>query len=342
MAVRFDDVDPARDRELVLRFQAGDQSGFEDLYRRYYGRLYRFCLKRMTDPYIAEEVTQESFVRAFRALSNFGGERRFYPWLSVIAARLCIDNYRRSGTVELAHEHVDPGTTDGGVEGVVDEVDRELLRRALARLSQRHRQVLHLREEEGWSYDHIASHLEISMGTVEALLWRARKALRREYLAVVNYDSRMAGLPVLGWLARRLGTMRARVGRIGQHAVPALANASVSITLVVASAAGAGMLTHAPAAAAASPATATRAAVLAGVDQAAAAPGNAATAPAHASTATHAATSTSSANVVRVEHSSTRQQAEENVETPVAGLDANPSAVMSAVSRYVAAVKGES
>lgn len=342
MAVRFDDVDPARDRELVLRFQAGDQSGFEDLYRRYYGRLYRFCLKRITDPHVAEEVTQESFVRAFRALENFGGERRFYPWLSVIAARLCIDNYRRQGSVEVAG-NVDAGSTDGGVEQVIDEVDRELLRRALARLTPRHREVLRLREEERWSYDHIASHMDITLGSVEALLWRARRALRREYLAVVSYDSRMAGVPVLGWLARRMGDLRARVGRVGEQALPALANGAVSMTIVVASAAGVGMLSSAPAVAAASPAAVTRVAALASAARPAAANVSSTPVTAHEASSRAAASGAPARAGVRLEDASQRQPAEETVETPVAGIDANPKAVVAAVNGYVAAaVKGES
>lgn len=343
MAVRFDDVDPIRDRELVERFQAGDQSGFEDLYRRYYGRLYRFCLKRTTDPHIAEEVTQESFVRAFRALDHFGGERRFYPWLSVIAARICIDNYRRSGTVEVAGD-IDAGSTDGGVERVVDEVDVELLRRALSRLSPRHREVLRLREEERWSYDHIASHLDITLGSVEALLWRARRALRREYLAVVTYDSRLAGVPAIGWLLRRLGNLRARAGRVGEQVLPALANGAVSMTIVVASAAGAGMLSHGPAVAAASSASTTRAALASAVQPAADtfAPAAQSAGP----TARASSGSASGAPPTRVrlaaENPSQRQPADDSVETPVAGLDVNPSVVVDGVKQTVTTVKGES
>ncbi|MBV8693216.1 MAG: sigma-70 family RNA polymerase sigma factor [Actinobacteria bacterium] len=227
-----------RDRALVEQFQAGDVAGFEDLYRRYYGRLYRFCLKRVGDPLEAEELTQESFVRAFRALSGFAGERRFYPWLSVIAARLCVDNHRRKARTEPSAD-IDLGMTDGGQEKVIDAVDIDLLNQALARLGPRHREVLRLREEEGWSYQHIASHYGVSLGTVEALLWRARRALKREFIAVAGPEGgAAAGVPFIGWLVRRMHSLRMRVGQWADHALPAVANGAVSMAVVVGSSAG--------------------------------------------------------------------------------------------------------
>ena len=238
MALRLDDVDLVRDRALVEQFQAGDVAGFEDLYRRYYGRLYRFCLKRVGDPLEAEELTQESFVRAFRALSGFAGERRFYPWLSVIAARLCVDNHRRKARTEPSAD-IDLGMTDGGQEKVIDAVDIDLLNQALARLGPRHREVLRLREEEGWSYQHIASHYGVSLGTVEALLWRARRALKREFIAVAGPEGgAAAGVPFIGWLVRRMHGLRMRVGQWADHALPAVANGAVSMAVVVGSSAG--------------------------------------------------------------------------------------------------------
>jgi RNA polymerase sigma-70 factor (ECF subfamily) len=250
VALRLDDVDLVRDRALVEQFQAGDVAGFEDLYRRYYGRLYRFCLKRVGDPLEAEELTQESFVRAFRALSNFAGERRFYPWLSVIAARLCVDNHRRKARTEPSSE-IDTGVIDGGQERIVDAVDIDLLNQALARLGPRHREVLRLREEQGWSYQHIAAHYGVSLGTVEALLWRARRALKREFIAVAGPESTgaAAGLPLIGWLVRRAHGLRMRVGEWTQSALPAIANGAVSMAIVVGSSAGAAALVNTNAAA---------------------------------------------------------------------------------------------
>lgn len=211
MALRIDDVDLTRDRALVDAYQAGSQAAFEDLYRRYFDRLRRFCMKRVHDPLDAEEIAQEAFARAYRAMPTFAGERRFYPWLTVIASRLCVDHHRRLSRSEPSAD-VELGSVEGGQEAVFEKADVEMLDLALKRLLPRHREVLDLREREGWSYKRIAEHYDVSLATVEMLIFRARQALRREFIAVAGDDRRYAaGIPVVAWLARRTAAMRTRV-----------------------------------------------------------------------------------------------------------------------------------
>jgi RNA polymerase sigma-70 factor (ECF subfamily) len=237
MALRADDVDLRRDRDLVVRSQAGDDGAFEDLYRRYFGRLYRYCLRRVGDPHEAEELAQEAFARAYGALPRLAGERRFYPWLSVIASRLCADEYRRRARTEPAAV-IDLGAREGGEEGVIQALDTELLRQAMGRLTPRHRQILSLREHEGWSYQHIAEYLGVSLGTVEALLHRARKALKREFDHVAGPElvPVAVGGPAFGWLARRMQSMRSRL-RVDEWLnaswAPAVGNAVAAAVVVV-------------------------------------------------------------------------------------------------------------
>jgi RNA polymerase sigma-70 factor (ECF subfamily) len=95
-------VDLDRDRALVLRYQQGDQGAFDELYTRYYPRLHLYCRRRVGDIHVAEELAQEAFLRALRAMPRFAGERRFYPWMTVIAQRLCIDHHRSASRVEPA------------------------------------------------------------------------------------------------------------------------------------------------------------------------------------------------------------------------------------------------
>jgi RNA polymerase sigma-70 factor (ECF subfamily) len=247
MALRVDDVDLTRDRTLVERFQAGDEAAFDDLYRRYFPRLYRFCLKRVGDRHEAEEVAQEAFTRAYRNLDRFGGERKFYPWVTVIAGRLCVDTHRRRARSQPSDE-IDLGSTDGGQEAIVNRVDITLLRQAIDNLAPRHREVLDLREQQGYSYQRIADHYDVSVGTVEALLWRARKALRREFMALVDGD--MAGaVPLAGtagagglgaWVrhwARRLvaagNTARQRVGAFAGQTAGAVQLVSAGVVAVL-------------------------------------------------------------------------------------------------------------
>jgi RNA polymerase sigma-70 factor (ECF subfamily) len=231
MAVRADDVDLVRDRSLVELCQAGDEAAFGDLYARYYQRLLRFCVRRVGNVHEAEEITQEAFARAFSAMPRFAGERRFYPWLTVIAARLCIDSHRRVARSEPSAE-IDPGAVDGGQQQVIDNVDLAYLSQAMEQLGPRHREVLELRETHGWTYQQIADHYNVTMGTVEALLFRARKALRREFLALAGPEARLASLPVLGVMWRLAARARVHLNELGSQLAPAAAASAMGVAAV--------------------------------------------------------------------------------------------------------------
>lgn len=192
-----DEVDMDRDRQLVARAQAGDRHAFDELYQCYYRRLLRFCMSRLHDTHEAEDVVQEAFARAWRALPNFGGDRRFYPWLSVIAGHLCVDSARRrSRTTPVAELHpqyvVDPAAS--GEEQMVAAVDVGLVAEAFGRLNHRHQRILQLREHSGWSYQAIADHEGMGLAAVETLLWRARQSLKREFAALADSDGRLGGV----------------------------------------------------------------------------------------------------------------------------------------------------
>ena len=206
-----DDVDLDRDRALVERCQAGDSAAFGNLYARYYERLLRFCLRRLNDRHEAEDAAQEAFARAWKALPRFAGERRFYPWLTVIAGNICTDMLRRrsrstpTDDMELtAQQPVGVVGDDTSEELVLAAVDGELVNRALDRLSTRHRHVLAMREGSGWTYQQIADHEGVEIGTIETLLWRARQALKREFAVVSESKEALAGfLIATGALFRR-------------------------------------------------------------------------------------------------------------------------------------------
>ncbi|HEX9531004.1 MAG TPA: sigma-70 family RNA polymerase sigma factor [Acidimicrobiales bacterium] len=237
MALRVDDVDLARDRTLVERAQAGDGAAFAELYARYFARLCRFCERRVGDAHEAEEVAQEAFTRACRALPGLAGERRFYPWLSVIAARLCVDVHRRRARSRPTPA-VDAGWVDGGQEDVLRAVDTALVRTALAQLSPRHQEILRLREWEDWSYERLAEHLDMTMAGIEALLWRARQALRREVERLDYRSGRWAALPVVAWLVRRLAGARRALATAVESPLAPVVSGAVSAAVVGALALG--------------------------------------------------------------------------------------------------------
>ncbi len=164
LSVLHDDVDLDRDRVLVERCQSGDSSAFGELYSRYYARVYRFCFRRLHDHEEAEDVAQDAFARAWRALPTFAGERRFYPWLTVIADNRCRDIQRRrvrstpTADVDIAAKQAaEPVSVDTPEDTLIASVEGDLAVQALGRLSARHRQVLALREGSGWTYQEIAT-----------------------------------------------------------------------------------------------------------------------------------------------------------------------------------------
>lgn len=239
MALRADDVDLGRDRDLVERYQSGDPGAFDDLYRRYFGRLHRYCQRHARDSHEAEEIAQEAFVKAFRSMHTLQGERRFYPWMTVIAKRISIDRHRKLARLELT-EDPDVGSVEPDLDHLFDAVDLGHLRDAMDRLGPRHREVLVLREGRGMSYADIAEHLDVPVTTVEALLHRARKALRREYTAVGGERRGLWGLPIFGWLATKGGRMRAALSEKWAEA------AAIAAPVAVGAVTAAVVLTPAP------------------------------------------------------------------------------------------------
>jgi RNA polymerase sigma factor (sigma-70 family) len=226
---RRDDVDIERDRELVERAQAGNADAFGDLYLRYFDRLCRFCFRRLGNMSEAEDAAQESFTRAWKALPRFDGERRLYPWLSVIAANVCTDVVRRRSRSKVVDEpdlERVAAPVDGGQEAIVDRADSDLLNAALGRISPRHREVLRLRESYEWSYQRIAAYQGVEVSTIETLLFRARRSLRREFLALAEAQGALGGAVLLVlkrgiWRARHLGAPAGAA----KSAVPAVAGA---------------------------------------------------------------------------------------------------------------------
>jgi len=208
------EVDLARDRQLVARCQSGDSQAFRDLYLLYYRRVYRSCLKRLRNPELAADATQETFAKAWKAISRFGNEQRFYPWLAVIAANHCTDVIRKQSRLRLVADvedisqkrRVEWDPTEPDVqERVVESSERGYALAALGRLNPRHREVLQLREAQGLSYQAIADRQGVPVSAVETLIWRARQAFKREYEAIGGGAA--AGLGLIWGVLRKIGSV---------------------------------------------------------------------------------------------------------------------------------------
>ena len=247
VALRADDVDLERDAALVERFQTGDEQAFADLYQRYFGRLRRFCQRRLNDPHDAEEAAQEALVKAYKALPTFGGDRHFYPWLRVIAANVCNDRCKRKQVAA-------PPDPDGGdvvVDSVFDALDRAFVRAALRELNPRHRTALSL-WAEGHPSRHIAEQLGCSTGAVDVTLHRARQSFKARFLALTNEGKLgVLGIGFAPAIARFAHRWRARiVTRVGEHSdlasplVAKLAAGAIAFTVVGGAVATAGSPPH--------------------------------------------------------------------------------------------------
>lgn len=225
--IRGGDVDLERDRALVRRCQNGDGAAFAELYTEYFDRLHRFCLRRLPDRDDAQEVAQEAFLRAWRAMPTFAGDLRFYPWLTVIAKNLCTDALRRRARygeltdldryeVRDASRAELAGSAQSSEEAVMASFDGQLAAEAMAKLSERHRHVLDLREQQGLTYQQIAAAEGVEVSAVETLLWRARQALKREYSA-------LSGAKVFGGVLGLGAGLRSLYQRLARLAVRAAA-----------------------------------------------------------------------------------------------------------------------
>lgn len=237
-------VDLVRDRELVERCQSGDQTAFAELYGRYQRRLHRFCLRRLHAADDAEEAVQEAFTRAWRALPRFAGERRFYPWLTVIAGNVCTDMLRRRSRLvpmeEMPHHSAELVDSDIDVdEQLVRQVDLAMAAEALGHLSDRHQRVLRLREGTEWSAQRIAEVEGVAVPAVDTLLWRARQAFKREFAALSDTGG-FAALLGVGVAALRRTVARAWARTASHLPGPARGPGAIAATIALTGAAIAG------------------------------------------------------------------------------------------------------
>ncbi len=187
--------DRATDRELVDRTRAGDPSSFDDLVRRHQGRIYRLTVHMMRNAGDADDLTQETFVRAYRALDRFDGRSEFFTWIYRIAVNLCLNAMR-----SRRHRVKDSSLDDDRLEGVEPSDDSErpdddALRKqtyaglchAIDDLSETLRTTVILVCVDGLSHDEAAAVLGAPSGTIA---WRVHEARRKmkEFMVARGFD----------------------------------------------------------------------------------------------------------------------------------------------------------
>jgi RNA polymerase sigma-70 factor (ECF subfamily) len=189
------------DQQLVERAQRGDKRAFELLVLKYQRKLGRLLSRFVRDPAEVEDVTQEAFIKAYRALPSFRGDSAFYTWLYRIGINTA-KNYlvalgRRAPTTtgfdneeaegfEDAEQLRDSNTPESELEG------REIaatVNRAMDALPADLRTAITLREIEGLSYEEIASAMNCPVGTVRSRIFRAREAVATELRPLLGTET---------------------------------------------------------------------------------------------------------------------------------------------------------
>jgi RNA polymerase sigma factor (sigma-70 family) len=182
----------ATDGELVAAVRAGDDSAFEELYRRYQPRIARFVCGMLNDSARCEDIAQEAFLSALRRMRATDAEINFKPWIYQIARNAAIDSYRRNNHAVEVSMDADDGLRasdrtrlvglDGSPDAALVTKERlDHLQGAFDELSDVHSRVLVMRELEGMSYREIGEKLDLTRPAVESALFRARRRLESEY-----------------------------------------------------------------------------------------------------------------------------------------------------------------
>jgi RNA polymerase sigma-70 factor (ECF subfamily) len=158
------------DPRTVERARGGELLAFEELVRTFQADVYRFAWHLTRDHTLAEDVTQEAFLRAFRFMGGFRGDQKFGSWLLAIARNCAMDMLRQKNRMPRPLEVPPAGA-------VADASARAELDAALRSVSPEHRETFLLVEVFGLSYQEAADVLGLAVGTVKSRMFRARQAL---------------------------------------------------------------------------------------------------------------------------------------------------------------------
>lgn len=197
---------PSSDSDLMLveRAVAGDQRAFELLVIKYQRRIQRLIARMVRDVDLVDDIAQETFIRAYRALHQFRGDAQFYTWLYRIAvntAKKALLDLKRDPTVSesaLKSSQDDEETSRSGLELISAETpETELAAKDVARtvnaaldgLPEDLRQALVLRELDGLSYEEIAEVMGCPIGTVRSRIFRAREAVSAQVMPLLENRS---------------------------------------------------------------------------------------------------------------------------------------------------------
>jgi RNA polymerase sigma-70 factor (ECF subfamily) len=179
------------DEELVRRVQRGDKKAFDLLVLKYQNRIIQLINRYVRDPHEAQDIAQETFIKAYRAMPSFRGDSAFYTWIYRIAINTAKNHIaarsRRPTDDEIEVEVAEQFEGENGLrdqetpEGILlSEELGQTIQLALEELPGELRTAITLREMDGLSYDEIAEVMECPVGTVRSRIFRAREAIDKK------------------------------------------------------------------------------------------------------------------------------------------------------------------
>jgi RNA polymerase sigma-70 factor, ECF subfamily len=178
--------------DLIKRAQEGDSDAFGALFQAHRSRIYSVCLRMTSNPVEAEDLTQDSFLQAFRKIARFRGDSAFSTWLHRIAVNTVLMHFRKKPLCQVSLDEpyskgdgaklrYEFGTRDRSLAGCIDRVT---LIRAMAQLPPGYRTIFLLHEVEGYEHQEIAEMLSCTVGNSKSQLYKAKLRFR-ELLALV-------------------------------------------------------------------------------------------------------------------------------------------------------------
>lgn len=180
------------EQQLIRQAAEGQEQAFEQLVLRHQKGIYNLTLRMTGNQDDAYDLTQESFLRAWKSLAAFQFESSFSTWLYRIATNLCIDFLRRQKrgkviSLQMMEDESEqplplPDPKPGPEQQVLEQENRETVAGALQELEPEYRMALTMRVIDGLSYQEIAAALEIKEGTVKSRIARAREKMRQKLL----------------------------------------------------------------------------------------------------------------------------------------------------------------
>jgi len=187
------DLVSATDQEIVALAREGREAAYRELIRRYERPVYSLVLRMVRDRQLAEDLAQETFIKALNAIATYRPEFKFSSWIFKIANNAAIDHLRRREIDTLSLDGAPNATSQDDIEATALQIGdksetplaeleaRELgtsIERAIGQLRPEYRSCILLRHVEGMAYEEIAQLLDLPLGTVKTYIHRARNELR--------------------------------------------------------------------------------------------------------------------------------------------------------------------